>query len=549
MMSKLLSFLIILVFLTGSALGADINGNVVSEGKKLAGLTVEISRLNGTADDENSITGVTYDFVPVASTVTGNNGNFVFENMDEGGYRVNVTYEGVTSGENIKLKNKTVVDFNLSGRVFGYVIKSNTTLVGVPVYLYDSYGILAVNTTSGKNGTYSFGKVAAGKNYYAQAVYAGVPYTSNVTPSPSASSDFIVYETTDKGDNIGVTIDHIVLSKSGNGIIVNEYIQFVNNGDRVFFSPDRTWLGIPTPRAISSFQTDVMECCLVRDEDAAWIDPMKPLMPGESYSTEISYVFNPNAEPVFFNRGVMYNTAYLSILSEKINGLGIESTSSEKKIVNVNDKVFEVLDFINIPGGMTLDVKIAGFVPSKNETGTDAGYLVPVLLVLSAGALSYPFIRKKMLLKKKKVFRESYSPIHPVDENTGITESRVYEEYNSGKTVEEMTFYELLSERNNLFESIMRLDNEFNSGNVKEQEYREQKKELRDSAVQVVKQLKDTATNLDLTQPVSALEEIIRHVGDIDVLEKLLEREEEGGNRNELKELIEDRIEDIERSE
>ncbi|MBE0521798.1 MAG: hypothetical protein IBX39_05960 [Candidatus Methanoperedenaceae archaeon] len=554
MKGKLLIFLIILILTTVPAIGADISGNVISESGKLAGLIVDLSKINGTESDENSITGVTYDFIPVASTVTGYEGEFVFENLDNGEYRVNVTYEGVTSGENIRLQDDTFVEFNLSGTIDGYVFKYNSTIDGVPVYLYDFYGIPAGNTTSGNNGTYSFGNIAAGKNYFVSAVYAEVSYTNNVTAP--ASSDFIVYDTTDKSDNIGVTIDHIVLSKDANSILVYEYIQFINNGDRVFFSPERTWLAIPTPRDISNFQTDVMECCLEREEDTAWIDPMIPLMPGETYSTEISYRFNPTSEPVFFNRITMYNTDYISILSEKINGLGLESTFSESNIVNVNDKEFEVLDFMNIPAGMTPDVKITGFVPSKN-TGSDLGILLPLLLLLSAGALSYPFVRKKMLLKKKKVFTVKYNPDNPSGENgvpsggnSEITALGINaENHTSGKTVEEMSFHELLAERNNLFESIMGLENEFNSGNVSEQEYMAQKKERRDSAVLVIKQLKDTATNLDLTQPVPELEEVIRHIDDIDILEKLFEREEKGMDRNEVKELIEDRIEDIERSE
>jgi len=61
--------------------------------------------------------------------------------------------------------------------------------------------------------------------------------------------------------------------------------------------------------------------------------------------------------------------------------------------------------------------------------------------------------------------------------------------------------------------------------------------------------LKEAALNLDLGQPVPALETMIAHIGDIDILEELLEREKEGDNRVELKEAIEQRIDDIEREE
>jgi len=61
--------------------------------------------------------------------------------------------------------------------------------------------------------------------------------------------------------------------------------------------------------------------------------------------------------------------------------------------------------------------------------------------------------------------------------------------------------------------------------------------------------LKETALNLDLNQTVPVLEKMIAHIGDIDILEELLEREKEGENRVELKEIIEQRIDDIERNE
>ena len=42
---------------------------------------------------------------------------------------------------------------------------------------------------------------------------------------------------------------------------------------------------------------------------------------------------------------------------------------------------------------------------------------------------------------------------------------------------------------------------------------------------------------------------MIAHVDDIDILEDLLEREKDGENRDELREIIEQRIDDIERNE
>ncbi|MCX9075282.1 MAG: hypothetical protein OIN88_11615 [Candidatus Methanoperedens sp.] len=99
------------------------------------------------------------------------------------------------------------------------------------------------------------------------------------------------------------------------------------------------------------------------------------------------------------------------------------------------------------------------------------------------------------------------------------------------------------------FESIHALENKFNAGEITEKEYRELKKEHKENARLVIKQLKEAALNLDLNQPVPELEKMIAHIGDIDILEELLEREKEEENRAELRGIIEQRIDDIERNE
>ncbi len=62
--------------------------------------------------------------------------------------------------------------------------------------------------------------------------YTDVPYTKQVNASEKA--DFTVYESTKDGDVLTVSIDHIVLSTAASGIKVDEYVEFVNTGDKVF---------------------------------------------------------------------------------------------------------------------------------------------------------------------------------------------------------------------------------------------------------------------------------------------------------------------------
>jgi hypothetical protein len=552
-MNKLLSIFIVLIIFGSAASAAEISGKVISDGKKLDGLYVTLSKVNGTTQNDQSTIGVSYNFIPLSDTTTDKDGNYVFNDLNNGMYRVNVTYNGITYGENIGLQGKAVVDFNLSGKIDGFVLKANKTVEGIPVRLLDTSGIELMNTNTNKNGKYSFNKVNSGKSYFIETTYADVPYTKPVNTSESA--DFIVYEPTKDGTVISVNIDHIVLSKASNGIKVDEFVEFINTGDKVFFSKDRVWLGIWTPdRDVTRFQTDVIECCLQREKDTARIDPMRPILPGDTYTAQISYVFNPESSKNLFYKGIIYNTSYITLLSEKNNGFGIESKYAKKEIVPREGKEFEVLSFLNVPKDQRLDIQIPGYVPSKISSGGDFNYLILVLALVLVGAVSYPFVRGRMAQKtRRRIIKPApsaqVSTDEPQEAAEGIPQTDVAPEDVSGKDITEMSFDELRAEKNAAFESILALDNEFNTGKIPEKEYKELKKEQKENAMLVIKQLKDAASNLDLGQPVPILEKIISHVDDIDILEDMLEREKEGENRDELKKIIEERIENIEQNE
>ncbi len=551
-MNKLLAIFIISVILVSTASAAEISGSVVSDGKKLDGLEVTLSKVNGTAQNDTSIIGVIFDFLPLTRTTTDKNGNYAFNNLNSGLYRVNVTYNSTTYGENIGLQDKAALDFNLSGKIVGYVMKENKTLEGIPVRLFDITGIEVMNTFTNKSGKYSFNKVNAGNGYFVQATYADVPYTKQVNVSESA--DFTVYESTKDDSIIAVKIDHIVLSKAPTGVKMDEYVEFTNTGDKVFFSKDRTWLGISTPEGISRFQTDVMECCLQRQKDSAWIDPMRPIMPGESYSAQISYILNSDTSAPTFSKRMIYNTSYMSLVSDKNNGFGIESKSAQKDLVPNEGKEFEVLSSLNVPKGQIIDTKITGYVPSTTGSGVDFNYLIPALAVVLIGAASYPLLKNKIGRKPGRRFIKTQPSAQiSMDEPHEAAESSLQPDVVlgnvAGKDINEMSFDELLTEKNAMFKSILALDNKFNAGEITENEYKEIKREYKEKSVAVIKQLKEVALNLDLNQPVPDLEKVIAHVDDIDILEELLEREKEGENRDELNEIIEQRIEDIEQNE
>ena len=543
-MNKLVSIFIMLVIFANAASASEISGNVISYGKKLADQKVTLSSVNATKSPE---AGVIYSFRLLTDTTTDKNGNYTFNDLNKGMYRVNVTYNDITYGENIGLLEKAVVDFNLSEKISGNVRKANETIEGIQVRLMDATGIELMNTSTDKNGNYSFNSVNVGKSYLLETNYADAPYSKQVNSSEKA--DFSVYDSTKDGDVLTVSIDHIVLSSASGGIKVDEYVEFVNTGDKVFFSKDRAFVGIATPEGITRFTTDAMECCLQREKDSAWIDPMYPILPGGTYSVSISYIFNPGSSKDIFHKGMIYNTSYLTLLSDKNNGFGIESQSGNKEIVPREGKEFEVLSFMNVPRGQGPDIRITGYVP-KASGGEDFNYLIPVVAVILIGAVSYPFLKNKIGKKPKRhIIRTTPVTNVSIEELGGAAQQSVLLENVVEKDIAEMSFDELLVEKNAAFALILALENKFNAGEITQKDYREKKKEYKQNATLVLKQLKEAALNLDLCQPVSVLEKTIAHIGDIDILEEILEREKEGENRMELKEIIEQRIDDIERNE
>lgn len=131
-MNKLFTIFIILIIFGSAASAGEISGSVVSLGKKLADQKVTLSRVNATESPE---TGVVYTFKQVSDSATDKDGNYAFKDLNDGMYRVNVTYNDITYGENIGLQGKAILDFNLSEKIEGYVMKANKTLEGMPVRL------------------------------------------------------------------------------------------------------------------------------------------------------------------------------------------------------------------------------------------------------------------------------------------------------------------------------------------------------------------------------------------------------------------------------
>jgi hypothetical protein len=138
---------------------------------------------------------------------------------------------------------------------------------------------------------------------------------------------------------------------------------------------------------------------VVKRERFSMDRPDESDFPGGTYSTDI-ICFDPESSKNLFYKGMIYNTSYVTLLSDKKNGFGIDSTSAKKEIIPSEGKEFEVLSFMNVPKDQRLDIQITGYVPSK-AGGGDFSYLIPVAALVLIGAVSYPLLKNKIGKKPK----------------------------------------------------------------------------------------------------------------------------------------------------
>ncbi|MFQ6054397.1 MAG: carboxypeptidase-like regulatory domain-containing protein [Methanosarcinales archaeon] len=505
--SAMLLALLLLIGVTSAQNNAEISGQLISDKGAIPNQKITLSKM------------LRENLLEIGKVHTDNNGFWNFTDLDVGqNYLVNITYRGATYREVVyTVSGLNLINFNLTGAIKGKVKhKNGTDISGVLVTLKDNLDIdidsIVFNTTTDEFGNYSFENININKGYVVEVIFQNTPYLKfvMVLNNTTTNLNFEVYDSTTESNDLEIVLDHIILTQDFNGLSVTEAVIWENTGDKVFFDPEQqSFLGISTPIGIQNFQTLVMECCVQQKEGEVWINPMDPIMPDSMYQTKISYSLKPEGSDYVFNKYVFYNTTAISILASKESGLTLESESAQKESIYIQDREYEVLTFRNLKKGSSINAKITDLTKSKIIYNTTASsnqtqYFVAIIIgLLIIIAIAFPFIKTKYLSgssqTKREIIEEEEEEIEPeseASEEIQKVQAEEHKPYIPQKQYGEVK--ELESEKNLIFEQIMKIEKEYKDGALKEDEYLLLKKEYEQRAIKILKKLRDARHDKNL---------------------------------------------------
>ncbi|TFH47294.1 MAG: carboxypeptidase regulatory-like domain-containing protein [ANME-2 cluster archaeon] len=533
--SIFVSVIFILLLLSGSAYAQEtitIGGKVTSNGVLKPGLEVT---LNTVVDEQ---------ITQISSTVTSSKGDYSFI-VEPGTYLVNVTI-GSNTYHNIVETINPRGDFDLSGTIEGQINHAQGKNVsGIPVSLVGSYNSVCETTVTDESGHFQFTHVNLAEHTI-QARYMWVDYFSekvfvNLT---SVTANITIYDSTTKDNNIQVVTDHIIISQDMNGPWVQEYVKFMNMGNDTYYGPDGVYVGIGTPLEIKNLQTDVMDCCMVNEDRRVWVDPMEPMLPGDTAEATISYYLDTDDKEFAFEKDVLYSSMYLMVFGDADSGIDISSQSRVAEKESMNGKNYNVLRYPHPGRDDTITFTISGYtLPGKNNAGKKDWIIYLLLGVAIIGILAYPALSKAKLENSKTPEKRFRYP--------GIDEQ--YE-----MDVQGMSLEELETEKMRIFEKLRTLDYQFEDGQISEDEYDEHRSAYKASAVEIIHSLKQMELeeaehfvsqlpfdSIDLSGTVEVIRSEIQEIEDLDILLSAIEKEKNDKNRKTLISALEKKIRDL----
>ena len=505
----------------------EITGSITSNGVAIPSVVIGINSIQGVGTDEETVGYI-------GNTVTDANGNFSFRTASVSqNYLVNVTYQDFEYHSIVEMLDPHV-ELDLTGEIIGTVFHGadKRNMGDITVTLMDVYEV--ASTVTNDDGVFSFDNVNVNANsngnYHTMVLYKDVPYTGIVDLVSTDSSEMkanvsiTVFDSTISDDVISVVQDHVILSQEPSGVWVDEIVVFRNVGSDTFFNPDRAWLGVSLPPNIINFHTDYMGCCVTKDDSVAWIDPMEPIMPGDTLDVKISYQLDSADTSFPFNKKILYNTPGISILAPVQSGLDIESNTGVVEEISLNDNIFKVLTLMNLNKNTEIQPFITGIrINSNDDSGMGTGKILLILAALSAiGAVSYPFLKKHKILGRHEKAKSRHT-------NTRPTQS----------------FGKLNAEKIAVFKILQKIDFDLDNGRISEDEHETYRGLYEQRAEDIIAQMNDMIVDADLTLPVNDISEIIQHVDDIYTLVDMANSEMNDENREEVIQVIKKRISEL----
>ena len=275
-------------------------------------------------------------------------------------------------------------------------------------------------------------------------------------------TEVIVYDSTTSDEAIKAAMAHTVIYVEQGSLRVVEYYFFVNEGDRTYIGSKemdtegtRETLRFSLPEEATELQPaqGLMECCIYDSEDG-FVDTM-PVLPGGkeiAYSYRVDY----NSGAYTFSQNVSYPIVNYNLL---VHGEGIRIASDQlttEEPLNIEGILFNYLSGTDIAAGNILTTRLSG-LPETNNQNT-VKWVGLVLIVLIAGfGFGY-------LLRKRRL-----QPISPED----ILEQK----------------------RQSLLVKLAKLDDEFEGGQISDEDYRRLRAATKAKLVKLLQRTKEKSGN------------------------------------------------------
>lgn len=351
--------------------------------------------------------------------------------------------------------------------------KGGPKVSGAEIFLYQTGGDQEKEkerTKTDREGTFSFAGLPRGADmtYSVRVLYKGVEYFSpqvSFGDKKELRLPLTVYETTDQDTEVSVKMHHVVMKVEDGDLWVQEMMMVENRGDRVYVGlrevepQKREVLRISLPDKATALELtkSLMRCCIVTT-GGGFIDTMD-IKPGEK---ELSFAYKVDF------RSSSYGLAKtLFTKTESFNFFitddGIKAKSDSLKFDGVvSNKGVQYLHFggRDLGPGSRVGVELSGLPQGKKFIRW--GIMGGIVFLFGAG-LSLPFLRRKRAEKEGK----------------------------GGRVVPRPARRDLAKEREALLKDIAHMDGLFQSQQVDPEQYRARRKELKERAIQLTKQLKE----------------------------------------------------------
>jgi 5-hydroxyisourate hydrolase-like protein (transthyretin family) len=260
-----------------------------------------------------------------------------------------------------------------------------------------------LEATTDEQGRFEFSGLATGSSYKYQVTlsYQEADYFSPFIQFDQGDSvralEFPVYNATESPQAIRISLNHIIVSLSEEGLLVTDYSVFTNTGDKTYIGPEleagkRETLRFSLPQGAGETRLDLglMECCIL-PAPGGFIDTMD-VKPGDK-EVAFTYPVKYSSSSYALTKRVDYPTESFHFLIEE---RGIEVSSPQlvrEEPLTLRGSQYLHFSAQNIGPGTTLSVTLSG-LPHPTSLASLKWAALGLMAVALGFTLSYTRGRK-----------------------------------------------------------------------------------------------------------------------------------------------------------